>query len=222
MASLSKAQMDFLASQGVSVGQLYDATGQTKDQYQSAMKRLGKSFAYGVTPCRKGGHTLRSRAGHCIQCDTSVIAYQLRNDADGIVYIAGSLERQLIKVGVCGDVNNRMYSMNWFGYGGATDWELLSYIETQKAGKAESEVHRRLAGYSKPVSYYKQGSRVDCLELFACSYKIAAAAVQAVVPAGRLIRSQSVTEEQLAAVYAFADRASSGAVRRGNTRANER
>lgn len=79
----------FLAEQRISTSDFFDATSMSKairDEYYRGHKT---PFIIGAT-CKKGGHRLRTAKGHCIQCDTSKIAYMLRGRSQGNVYVAGS------------------------------------------------------------------------------------------------------------------------------------
>ena len=107
MAGLKPDQLSFLAAHGIPLGSVFDASGMRTADYQTVMKNLGKAFAYGVTPCNRALHTLRTRAGHCIQCDYSKIAYMLRFDATAFIYVAASTNGNLKKVGSSGDIYER-------------------------------------------------------------------------------------------------------------------
>src|SRR5678815_3361408 len=99
MGQLTAEQIDFLLLQRVPPSQVFDATGMRKSDYAAAMKAGGFNFAFGTVPCGRAGHTLRTRAGHCIQCDTSKVAYQMRHHLPGYVYLAGSHGTGLLKIG---------------------------------------------------------------------------------------------------------------------------
>lgn len=126
MATLTDEQFKFLRSQNIPLSALFDATGMKKADYRLAMKSEEKSFAYGVTSCGKGEHTLRTRAGHCIQCNHSRIAYMLRHDARAYVYIAASAVGCLIKIGSSIDLAGRTDKLNRYQYGGQKDWQILA------------------------------------------------------------------------------------------------
>jgi hypothetical protein len=144
---------------------VFDATGLSKSRYEPIMKELEKSFAYGVTPCRAAGHTLRSRAGHCIQCNTACIAFQKRHQKDGYIYIAGSVSSRMIKIGVTGDIQNRRASLNQKLYGGANDWEILLSAHIGNAGRIESDAHKALSVFSTEGTYISEGRVTECYEL---------------------------------------------------------
>jgi hypothetical protein len=188
MAELTPEQRTFLAARGIPLSCLFDASGMSKPDYQRAMKEAGKSFAYGVTPCIKGGHRLRTRAGHCIQCDHSKIAYMLRHDAPSTIYIAGSVRGRLLKVGCSNDVQVRRQLLNSYWYGGQFDWQILATAQTPSAGRVEFEVHARLARFHVSGEYVQGGKRRVCYELFRCDFEDAADAVRATLPAGITLR----------------------------------
>jgi hypothetical protein len=119
MAKLTADQKSFLNSQKISLRDVLDVSGMKKNQYQAVMDKTGQHFTFGGSrPCGAGGHTLRTKAGHCIQCETSRIAFALRSSAQAYVYIAGSYAQKLIKVGTTKDLDDRVVKLNTDRYGG--------------------------------------------------------------------------------------------------------
>jgi hypothetical protein len=94
----------------------------SKSEYRQIMKELNKYVAFNVIACRKSGHTLRTRTGHCIQCDTARLAFMKRHVSEGIIYIAGSKEGEIMKVGYSKAVEVRQESLNRTQYAGYKDW----------------------------------------------------------------------------------------------------
>lgn len=171
MAKLSDDQKRFLSSQNIPYDAVFDATGMAKANYQAAMKAEGKLFAYGVSPCGAGGHSLRTRSGHCIQCDTAKISYILRHYSSGYVYVAGSLSKKVLKVGTTTYIQQRQQTLSKEGYGGATDWKILAKVECKNAGQIEKNVQARLSKWSVPGEYYKGWDLQSCYELFRCDFE---------------------------------------------------
>jgi hypothetical protein len=176
MAQLTNEQLAFLKVQKISPSWLFDGSGLSKRARDEAMDALEKYFYYGGAPCAKEGHTLRTKAGHCIQCDTSKIAYQLRNSAAGYVYLAYSKSTKLCKVGFSKHhPQDRKDFLNKEAYGNITDWDIKKIIALKKdAGKKEFEIHSTLEMYQKAITYEKaRGLIVECREIFSCDYQVA-------------------------------------------------
>ena len=169
MVSLTSKQLAFLDSQGVPVSRVFDASGMSRAKYQTVMKELGKDIAIGVTPCRKAGHTMRMRAGHCVQCGTHNLAFQQRYEKSNTLYVASSASSNILKIGVTNDARKREDNLNTSGYGGISDWKMVFHFECDRAGRMEHRVQDALAGYRVSKTYEKEGNLVDCQELFSCS-----------------------------------------------------
>ena len=177
MAKLSKDQIAFLKDQCISPSQIFDGSFTKKKlDVQKQMEEQELSFYFGHSACRSGGHTLRTKAGHCIQCDTSKIAYQLRHSAAGYVYLAYSLSKKLAKVGFTKNhPSERADFLRKEQYATASDWEIKKIAKFDKdAGKKEFTIHSRLESYQKPLAYEKyKGQMVECREVFSCPLEVA-------------------------------------------------
>jgi hypothetical protein len=184
MTELTDEQRAFLNTHGIPLSAMFDASGMRTAAYQRAMKEADKSFAYGVTPCIKAGHRLRTRAGHCIQCDHSKIAYMLRYDGPANVYIGGSKRSEVLKIGSSGLVSERCMLLNSYRYGGHADWKMLAWAFTPAAGRVEFDIHNRLGRYSTSGEYVQGGVRRSCYELFRCNFTDALDALRASLPNG--------------------------------------
>ncbi len=168
---LTSNQRMFLKRHGVSLSLVFDATGLSEDQRLSLMKQLDKKFYYGGAPCSAAGHTLRSKAGHCIECDTAKIAFQLRSSESGYVYIAYSNREQCAKIGTTSATpKERVAFLAHSGYANCTDWRLIESVHiSSKAGAKEFKIHSLLEPFQKRVVYKKQdGLEVECREVFFC------------------------------------------------------
>jgi hypothetical protein len=182
VADLTPEQLAFFSAHGIPLSAVFDASGMRRSDYQRAMKEADKSFAFGVSRCRIGHQSLRTRAGHCIQCDHSRIAYMLGYDAPANIYIAGTLRGRLIKVGRSSDVAVRRQLLNSYRYGGQSDWQILASAHAPAAGRVEFEAHGRLARFSAAGHYEQGGQRHRCYELFECDFADAADAIRASLP----------------------------------------
>lgn len=193
--NLTRDQIDFLKKHKLSDADLFDASGLSRQQYQSLMEKEGKIVAFGVDPCEKG-HTLRTRAGHCVQCNTARLAFMRRHVAVGQVYIAGSIKGQLIKIGFTKEKNVRLESLNRTKYGGFDDWVILCVADCEDGGKMEFEVSKLLGKYGVSKDYHHDGGTQKTYELFSCSYDTALAAMKSIQAENGTGIFKSVKEEK--------------------------
>ena len=155
---------------------MFDASGMKRKQYHDQMKQTEKYFAYGVTPCERAAHTLRTRKGNCIQCRPASITHILRNAKPGYVYIAGSKSVKQIKIGSSNDPENRIYIANIERYAGASDWRILAKVLVYRSGFIENEAHKllRLIFQQVQTAYYKGDIITISKENYYCTYSDAA------------------------------------------------
>lgn len=170
---LSKSQLRFLDNHNVPLEKLFDAKGLKKKEYRTKMKELNKAVAFNVVPCRKKGHTLRSRSGHCVQCNTAYLAFQKRNDSKGIVYIAESIKGHIIKVGYSKSFKTRSESLNRTEYAGFSDWIIKFAVESKNAGKIEHKISAILNEHSKKIEYEHDNHLQIATEIYDCSFHLA-------------------------------------------------
>jgi len=178
---LTLEQWSFIVHHKIPLDRVMDASGMRTKAYQAFMSREGLWVAYGVTPCRGAGHTLRTRKGHCVQCSPSALAFLRRWDEPGSVYIATSEESGLCKVGTAKDVHERLAMLNRIGYGYTTDWVGRWVAEVDNAGMVESAVQQRLARFKENGGYLAKGYGAECTELFHCDPETALDALNRVL-----------------------------------------
>lgn len=182
MAILTKTQLAFVAKMDLSVHDLFDASGLKASEWKLQMKELGKLVAFGVTPCIASGHTLRTRAGHCVQCNPAVLAYSRRHSENGDVYVAWSKKGRIAKIGCAKDANLRILSLIETCYRGQNDWNLELIYECTEAGLIESKVQKLLKEYElRGLKYLRDGRLQECSELFSCSLNKAKSALEATI-----------------------------------------
>ncbi len=184
MSDLTPEQRGFFRDQKIPLSLVFNGSGMSKVVRESIMDSLDLKFYYGGTPCQKSGHTLRSKPGHCIQCDTSKIAYQMRSSQSGYVYLAYSRQGSCAKVGSTGTgPKERVGYLASSGYAGYSDWQLMTSKHIpSKAGVVEFHIHELLAEFQRPLSYKKQDITVDSREVFFCSLEKARVAFDAAMP----------------------------------------
>lgn len=152
----------------------------TNQTWKSAAKAMGANFVVG-NPCRRVGHRLRTRAGHCIQCDPSKINYQLRHSSPGAIYVANSSTMNLIKIGITTDIDNRESTLRAEGYAGTNDWVITYWRDTDNAGAIEQQVFRILRRFRTRARYLKGGAPQTAIELFSCPTENAKTAIDEVL-----------------------------------------
>jgi hypothetical protein len=184
-APLSPDEISFLMQHGCSEEDVYDGRGQSKDSRAIDAKEAGKHLVLcgviGRGICRRKGHRLRTRAGHCIQCNPLNIVYQKREDTPGYVYIAGSLSGRVIKIGTTGDLNQRENRMRAEGYGGSKDWIVLASVYVSHGGAFERAASSRVNGKRVYRMYTKDGIEQGAVELHLCSFSEALRAITEVL-----------------------------------------
>lgn len=173
---LTPGELAFLKSQNLTADDVYDGRYQSAARWKAGVRVAGLALVLGAA-CSRGGHRLRTRSGHCAQCDTRNIAYQDRHHSPGYVYIAGSLSAKLLKIGIAVDVEQRKRNLRHQAYGGIYDWEMLFYAKVENRGKVEREALRLLQKFSITRAYEKDGSLQEASELLHTSFPKAIKAV---------------------------------------------
>ncbi len=170
MNGLTTDQRNFLKEQGIHLKHVFNAEGLKKSEYRLIMKELNMLIAYNVSPCQQEGHTLRTRSGHCCQCNTATIGFQRRNDSAGVVYIAGSIVGETIKIGFTKAEEIRSESLNRTKYAGFNDWQILFTLSSENAGRIETKANSLLRGYSFSTEYRHDDHWVESHETYRCAY----------------------------------------------------
>jgi len=161
MSELTEHELRFLWTQRIDESEVMDCGEMSSRRYKGAMELEGYLFCISPSFCCND-HRLRSRAGHCIQCDTTRIAFVRRHYAEAYIYIAGSIGWKVVKVGNAIWPERRVSALNSRRYGGIQDWVMLYRNKFAYAGKVEFAAHGRLFGY-----------RCGRSEIFRCSYALA-------------------------------------------------
>jgi len=185
VAELTKSELAFLANHGISASDVFDACGKTTRQWKVEAETAGKNIVIG-SPCKAAQHRLRTRAGHCVQCDTSKIAYQIRHKSPGYVYVAGSFSARVAKIGNAIDIQQRERNLRNQGYGGIKDWRILFHVRVRERGRVENDALKLLSEHRTTRAFDKDGHVVDAGEILTCSIMQAIDAVRASVGAEAL------------------------------------
>jgi hypothetical protein len=124
IAELTEQEITFLRSQGIRPEEVFDGRGMSNPTWKARAKEGQFDFVL-AGRCTNGGHRLKTRAGHCIQCRTSSIAFVRRENAKANVYLAAANNRTVIKIGLASWIYAREETLRQQGYGGYLDWEIL-------------------------------------------------------------------------------------------------
>lgn len=89
--------------------------------------------------------------------------YSNRHSNPGHVYIAGSLEGSLLKIGTTNSIREKEKYLRRRAYGGLNDWVLLYYVRVSCAGKIEHDARRPLRRTTR--MYEKDGRQQKAREL---------------------------------------------------------
>lgn len=201
MATLTQSQLDFLKRHKIDPSEALDASGMSRSKWPEVMKAQQKRLAYGssIAPCDKGGHTLRTRKGHCAQCNPSSLSFSARYAKTAHVYIIGSARSGLIKIGLTeNEITERLANINSELYGGADDWLELAISETVKdSGRIEANAQKSLEWARVEARSLRPNRQHDSMEVFACCFTEARAAVTQQLPKGvrlKLLQSPLVLQ----------------------------
>ncbi len=150
---LSDREKKFLSTHNIKINQIYDARYERRYIWEIRAREGNFDFILG-SPCREFGHRLRTRAGHCIQCNTARIAYIRRESKSGYIYLAYSEKGECTKVGFCNRVEIRESSLRTEGYGGYSDWRIVCFFHSKNGGYEERRIssifiNRKITGYYK-------------------------------------------------------------------------
>lgn len=172
MASvLSRPELDFLRSQGLSEADVYDGRYESSIEARGRRAKEASKLIVLRDPIRsRCGHRLTTRKGHCVQCDTSKISYAKRHEEPAFVYIAGSGKSQLIKIGVTQDISQRLDNLNSQRYAEASDWEMLFYVRFKRAGAVETTAQSQLSDFGEMRSALRDCRDQTSREVFNCGF----------------------------------------------------
>lgn len=178
MTRLSREEISFLKSQGISLNEVFDATGLKRNEYIERMKTGNYTVACGTKPCKAGSHRLRTRSGHCMQCNPVSYVYSIRHHSNQYLYIAYSSLSNLVKIGVTANLSQREAALKKQKYGGWGDWKIISFKKILNAGVVESKIHSKLKSFQFKSSTYKDSHDQETYELFSCSLSEATSAFE--------------------------------------------
>lgn len=176
MIDFTNDELRFINENGLAEDDFYDGRCERKCEWHDNAKTNDCDFVV-ASKCRYG-HRLKTRAGHCIQCNPARIAFQKRNRRGGAIYVAATGD--YCKVGVVDNninnieqaIHNRELRLNLEGgYGGMTGWKIVAWAPVKDdLGKIEDDIHHQLSRFSIKRKYTYSGDMKTAQEVFKCDY----------------------------------------------------
>lgn len=196
---------EFLKRHKIERRLIFDAKGYQISRIENDMRRVGAIYAFNTIPCYQG-HTYRDRNNHCLVCKTERVAFQARHSSDGFIYIAGSIQRKIIKVGLAKDIKNREVSLNKDGYANSNDWRILFSCFVENYGLIEEKVHKELEIHKTSIQYFKDNKPKLSNETFFCSFSRAHSVLLKIMENSNLKITKTSIKDHYLGLYEFPNR----------------
>ncbi len=195
MSGLIESHRVFLHKFKILDSLVLDGSGMQKSQIVETMKKEGYLVVVGVDACYRN-HSIRKKSWHCVECDPKRLSFQGRFNKKSTVYIAESKLTKLIKIGM-GDYSfERVKQLNYYNYAGVSDWTLAVSMQCNNAGRVEYDLHTALSEHKvRDKYYYKNGSEINCHEVFDCTLSEARTAFERV--SGKSINTNLIPDKRV-------------------------
>lgn len=166
---MEKDLLEFIEYHKIDKNDIIDANGQRISDIKDEMKKNDILFAYNTTACGNAGHTIRDRHSHCIVCNTAHIAYMKRTKETGYVYIAGSIIKNYIKIGMTTeDPEKRIGKLNSRKVGNTNDWIVIKAVKCDYANQVEIGIQQQLLKFKVDGDIYDD--KTESSEIYRCRY----------------------------------------------------
>ena len=177
-------ETSFLEDHQLSELDVYDARFENKKLAREKAKNSNKQLIYG-TPCIKHGHRLRTRAGHCVICDPTKLRFQ--QNYHGILfdpvenlrglsnfYVAGSLDKKLIKVGISKNIEYRLKQLNVNQYAESNNWKILFTHWVSDPGETETKIKKSIEKFQIKDHFYfdQDGKYSEAKEVYNIKFSV--------------------------------------------------
>ncbi|MGY3449179.1 hypothetical protein ACVILH_001521 [Bradyrhizobium sp. USDA 4353] len=107
--------------------------------------------------------------------------FRNRHYAPGYVYIAGSLEHRVLKIGTTVNIGAQEKRLRRTKYGSIGDWRLLYFVKVSEGGRIEHDARRILRRHQVLRMYDKEGHRQKAREMVGCRFGLALEAVESLL-----------------------------------------
>ena len=156
-------EIEFCENNDIECWQIFDADTLKKSEWREEIEfDEDYRLVCNTIPCKKYGHTLRTRSGHCVICKPESWRKQEDYHKSGAIYISYSDELGLVKIGSTksANIDRRIESLNSTGYAGVDDWVLEESYSMHEAGVAETELHNNLKFCQEFITYTRKDNYV--------------------------------------------------------------
>jgi hypothetical protein len=189
---MTKDLLEFIEYHKIDKNDIMDAKGLSISEIRDEMKKNDFLFAYNTTPCGNAGHTIRDRHDHCIACNTAHIAFMKRTKETGYIYIAGSIIKNFIKIGMTTEnIEKRIGKLNSRKVGNTNDWVVIKAIKCDCANMVELGIHKELEKYKVEGDFYD--GDIESSEVFRCKYEKANEIVENYFANNNIIKKEQKT-----------------------------
>lgn len=172
---LTAQEIEFLAHHKISIEEVINVEGMIKIGQKRAMEAVSARISIGGGICNYG-HRLKTRSGHCPQCEPKNLAFEKRHSTTAFVYVCVS-EKGFVKIGYAADPSDREGRLNRESYASCQRWRLVFKKQFENAGRVESNAHAFLANRRTIQTYTKNGKKTETYEVFVCTVEDAIVAI---------------------------------------------
>lgn len=160
-------ELNLIDSYAIPEDKVMHANGMKGEELINKMRENDCWVAYGASPCRSEGHTVRLRSGHCLGCKPEGLSYLKRHYTEAFLYLAYSGISNLYKIGESENPKKRILELNQEAYGGNKDWILISSKKFENCGLIESLIHRIIRKNKRNGQYiHSSEGLVNSREMF--------------------------------------------------------
>ena len=174
MSVLTNEEKLILERLEIPSSKLLDATNLARAQYTVSMTNYDKWIALGTTPCKKFGHRMRVKNGHCLQCNEKNYSpqslWRQSQALSGQLYIFGSKTGGFLKVSSSLNSNEQLKNMNDFLYAGFSDWVQIVLYEVEEPSQKEFLIEQQLSEFLQTASSQNANNTFQYFDLFRCKF----------------------------------------------------
>ena len=201
--TLTEEEISFLESHGLCQENVYVANiYETRKAAGDNAKLQGKELFLGSS-CGKSGHRLRTRSNHCWQCDPKQITFQRRHEKPGFVYVAGSMQGEMVKIGFSEDRDTRILALGATSFANENDWILLLSVWVSEGANIERQAQEILKKKRMSIVYAKDGRQQETIEVFKCTAKEAMDAIAVSLQKNKLVTFEKPYSSKFYKTYVF-------------------